>query len=114
MRLRSLLLRWLLVPTLAVWALGFAVGYTRSLAQANEAYDRTLLGSALVIGERLTLVEGDVVADLPQAALEMLRTDAQFVTGIGTALLESQCPSSQSWAWRRANVFHPRKPHDIV
>jgi len=77
MRLRSLLLRWLLVPTLAVWALGFAVGYTRSLAQANEAYDRTLLGSALVIGERLTLVDGDVVADLPQAALEMLRTDAQ-------------------------------------
>jgi two-component system sensor histidine kinase TctE len=77
MRLRSLLLRWLLVPTLAVWALGFAVGYTRSLAQANEAYDRTLLGSALVIGERLALVDGDVVADLPQAALEMLRTDAQ-------------------------------------
>lgn len=77
MRLRSLLLRWLLVPTLAVWALGFVVGYTRSLAQANEAYDRTLLGSALVIGERLMLVDGDVVADLPQAALEMLRTDAQ-------------------------------------
>jgi two-component system, OmpR family, sensor histidine kinase TctE len=77
MRLRSLLLRWLLVPTLAVWALGFALGYTRSLAQANEAYDRTLLGSALVIGERLTLADGVVVVELPQAALEMLRTDAQ-------------------------------------
>ena len=42
MRLRSLLLRWLLVPTLALWGLGFAVGYARSLQQANEAYDRTL------------------------------------------------------------------------
>ena len=77
MRLRSLLLRWLLVPTLALWALGFAAGYARSLAQAHEAHDRTLLGSALVIAERLTVSDGEVVADLPHAALEMLRTDAQ-------------------------------------
>jgi len=77
MRLRNLLLRWLLVPTLALWLVSFVLGYSRSLAQANEAYDRTLLGSALVIGERLTSVDGAVVADLPQAALEMLRTDAQ-------------------------------------
>lgn len=77
MRLRSLLLRWLLVPTLALWALGFAAGYARSLAQAHEAHDRTLLGSALVIAERLTISDGEVVADLPRAALEMLRSDAQ-------------------------------------
>lgn len=76
-RLRSLLLRWLLVPTLALWALGFVAGYMRSLAQAHEAYDRTLLGSALVISERISFVDGEVVADLPFAALEMLRTDAQ-------------------------------------
>ena len=76
-RLRSLLLLWLLVPTLALWALGFVTSYSRSLAQANEAYDRTLLGSALVIAERIGAVDGDVVVDLPYAALEMLRTDAQ-------------------------------------
>ena len=76
-RLRSLLLAWLLLPTLLLWALGFAVGYMRSLEQAHEAYDRTLLGSALVISEGLGLTDGDVVADLPYAALEMLRTDAQ-------------------------------------
>ena len=76
-RLRSLLLGWLLLPTLVLWALGFVVGYMRSLAQAHEAYDRTLLGSALVISERLNLADGEVVADLPYAALEMLRTDAQ-------------------------------------
>lgn len=76
-RLRDLLLRWLLIPTLALWLLAATVGYLRSLALAHEAYDRTLLGSALVIGERLSVQDGQVVADLPYAALEMLRTDAQ-------------------------------------
>ena len=77
MRLRSLLLGWLLIPSLALWALGSVASYTRSMQQAHEAYDRTLLGSALVISERIELVDGDLVADLPYAALEMLRTDAQ-------------------------------------
>lgn len=76
-RLRDLLLRWLLIPTLALWVAGFAVSYLRSLEQAHEAYDRTLLGSALVVSESLAVVDGEVVADLPHAALEMLRTDAQ-------------------------------------
>ncbi|HSW04906.1 sensor histidine kinase [Aquabacterium sp.] len=77
MRLRNLLLRWLLIPTLLLWAAGFALSYLRSLAQAHEAYDRTLLGSALVVSENLAVADGEVVADLPYAALEMLRTDAQ-------------------------------------
>jgi two-component system sensor histidine kinase TctE len=77
LRLRSLLLRWLLIPSLLLWAGGFALGYWRSLAQAHEAFDRTLLGSALVLGEHLLIAGGEVVADLPHAALEMLRTDAQ-------------------------------------
>lgn len=76
-RLRDLLLRWLLIPTLGLWLLAATTGYLRSLALAHEAYDRTLLGSALVIGERLSVQDGQVVADLPYAALEMLRTDAQ-------------------------------------
>jgi two-component system sensor histidine kinase TctE len=76
-RLRSLLLRWVLIPTLTLWAIGFMVGYMRSLSQAHEGYDRALLGSALVIGERLTFTEGEVVAELPQAALEMLGNEAQ-------------------------------------
>lgn len=75
-RLRSLLLRWLLIPTLGLWILAATFGYLRSLAQAHEAYDRTLLGSALMIGETLGVEDGQVVADLPHAALEMLRTDA--------------------------------------
>jgi len=75
-RLRSLLLRWVLLPTLVLWAAGFVVGYLHSLAQAHEAYDRSLLGSALVLGESLRLADAEVVAELPYAALEMLRTDA--------------------------------------
>lgn len=74
--LRSLLLRWLLPPTMVLWALAFTVGYLHSLAQAHEAYDRTLLGSALVLGETLRASDGLVVAQVPFAAFEMLRTDA--------------------------------------
>jgi two-component system sensor histidine kinase TctE len=77
LRLRSLLLRWLLVPTLLLWVAAVAVGYLHSLGQANEAYDRALLGSALVMAESLHLAGGEVVVELPEAALEMLRTDAQ-------------------------------------
>lgn len=76
-RLRSLLLRWLLIPTLLLWAAGFAFDYLHSLSQAHEAYDRTLLGSALVVAETLRLADGEIVAELPLGALEMLRTDAQ-------------------------------------
>lgn len=77
MRLRDTLLRWLLWPSLALWTAGFAIAHLRSLEQAHDAYDRTLLGAALVIAEGLQMADGAVVAKLPYAALEMLRTDAQ-------------------------------------
>lgn len=76
MRLRSLLLAWLLIPSLLLWGLAFGFGWLHNLGLAHEAYDRTLLGSALVLGERLQVQDGQVVADVPPAALEMLRTDA--------------------------------------
>jgi len=77
MRLRDHLLRWLLLPLAVLWAIGFRVGYVRSLAQAHEAYDRTLLGSALSIAERSTVRDGALSVDVPSAALEMLETRAQ-------------------------------------
>ncbi len=76
MRLRNLLLGWLLLPSLALWGLGFGLSYLHELALSHAAFDRTLLGSAQVIGERLQIEGGHVVVDLPPAALEMLRTDA--------------------------------------
>ncbi|KQP14026.1 sensor histidine kinase [Pseudorhodoferax sp. Leaf267] len=77
MRLRNHLLRWLLLPLALVWAIGFHLDYARSIAQANEAYDRTLAGSALAIAERVMVRDGAFSVDLPYAALEMLETRAQ-------------------------------------
>ena len=76
LRLRDLLLRWLLVPTLLLWAGAFVYGYLHSLDQAHVAFDRTLLGSAMVLAESVRLSDEQVVAEVPVAALEMLRTDA--------------------------------------
>lgn len=77
MRLRSLLLRWLLLPLALLWAAGVRLHYVRSVERVNEAYDRTLLGAALAIAERATTRDGALVVDLPYAALEMLDTPAQ-------------------------------------
>lgn len=77
MRLRSHLLRWLLAPLCLLWAVGVCIHYARSLAQANEAYDRTLLGSALAIAEQVAVQDGRLRADVPASALEMLESRAQ-------------------------------------
>ncbi len=76
-RLRDVLVGWLLVPTVLLGGLSFWYGQTRNLALANEAYDRTLLGSALVIAESLRVSDELIVADFQPSALEMLRTAAQ-------------------------------------
>ena len=77
MRLRDHLLRWLLIPLVLLWAVGFRISYLRSLGQANDAYDRTLLGSALSIAERSSIRDGALSVDVPYAALEMLETRSQ-------------------------------------
>ncbi len=77
MRLRDHLLRWLLIPLLLLWAVGFRISWLRSLEQANQAYDRTLLGSALSIAERSSVRDGRLVVDVPYSALEMLETRSQ-------------------------------------
>lgn len=77
MRLRSHLLRWLLLPLIVLWAIGFRVHYARTLALANEAYDRTLLGSALAMAEQVSVQDGKLSVDVPDAALEMLESRAQ-------------------------------------
>ena len=41
------MLGWVLWPTLLLSAIAIPVGHQRGLANANEAYDRTLLGSAM-------------------------------------------------------------------
>ena len=76
-RLRSHLLLWLLVPLLVLWAIAFRHQVLRSQAQSDEAHDRVLLGSAMVIAERLSVVDGRLTADIPAVALDMLEAAAQ-------------------------------------
>ena len=76
-RLGTHLLLWLLVPMLALSALAVVVHGLRSEVQADDAYDRALLGSALVMAERVTVHNGQVVADIPQSALQMLESRTQ-------------------------------------
>ncbi|MGO4813886.1 sensor histidine kinase N-terminal domain-containing protein [Cupriavidus sp. 2MCAB6] len=76
-RLRNHLLRWLLIPLSVVWIVGFRINYVRTLEQANQAYDRTLLGSALAMAERVSVQSGELTVDVPYAALEMLETRSQ-------------------------------------
>lgn len=76
-RLRSHLLRWLLIPLFVLLAIGFHVTYQRSLEQVHRAFDRTLLGSALSMAESVVVRHGTLTVDMPYAALEMLDTPEQ-------------------------------------
>ena len=76
--MRSLLLAWLLIPSLPLWGLAFGFGWLHNLGLVHEAYDRTLLGSALVLGLRVRLAAGLallMVINFHIAADVMLRYD---------------------------------------
>lgn len=68
---------WLLLPMLALSAVAVVVHQLRSEARTDEAHDRALLGSALVMAEHVSVRDGQVVADIPQSALDMLESQAQ-------------------------------------
>lgn len=75
--LRRQLTFWLLAPMLALWAINAWVTYQTAFEAANRVHDRTLLGSALAIAERITVVDDTVIVDLPYSALEMLESNIQ-------------------------------------
>jgi two-component system sensor histidine kinase TctE len=73
--LRGQLLRWLLIP-LGVLVLIDAVSvYQNALDAADLAYDRSLLASTRALAERVSIVDGKVVADVPYVALDSFETD---------------------------------------
>jgi two-component system sensor histidine kinase TctE len=76
-RLSTHLLLWLLLPMLALSGLAVVVHGLRSEVETDEAYDRALLGSALVMAEHVTVRDGRVAADIPQSALKMLESRTQ-------------------------------------
>lgn len=79
--LRARLLVGIMVPALTLIALDGISVYSTALAAANNAYDRTLLASAKVIGEQLDVEGYDAHARLratvPYSALEAFEVDAR-------------------------------------
>ncbi|ALK98288.1 histidine kinase [Massilia sp. WF1] len=73
--LRSQLLRWLIVPLVALVALNAVSLYRDALEAADLAYDRSLLSSARALAERVSVQGGKVVADVPYVALDSFETD---------------------------------------
>ena len=75
--LRGQLTQWLLAPLLLLWAINAWVVYQTAAETANGAHDRTLQGSLLAISERVSVVDKEIVVDLPYSALEMLESHTQ-------------------------------------
>ncbi len=73
--LRGQLLRWLLIPLLALVALDAVSVYHNALEAADQAYDRSLLASTRALAERVEIVDGRVSADVPYVALDSFETD---------------------------------------
>ena len=75
--LRRRLVVWLLTPLFVIFAAMLAESYSSVGRSADKAYDRSLLGSALAIAERVVAIDGQLEVDLPYVALEMLTSTAQ-------------------------------------
>lgn len=85
--LRGQLLRWLLIPLAVLVAINAVSVYRNALDAADLAYDRSLLASTRALAERVSIVNGRVVADVPYVALDSFETDTMGrlyykVTGI--------------------------------
>ena len=73
--LRGQFLRWLLIPLLLLVALNAYSVYRNALDAADLAYDRSLLASARALSERVSIVDGKLVANVPYVALDSFETD---------------------------------------
>ncbi|SFU77375.1 sensor histidine kinase [Pseudoduganella namucuonensis] len=73
--LRRQLLVWLLVPLILLMAVNAVSVYRNALDAADMAYDRSLLASTRALAERVSIVDGKVVANVPYVALDSFETD---------------------------------------
>ena len=73
--LRQQLLRWLILPLVALVALNAVSLYGDALEAADVAYDRSLLSSTRALAERVSVKDGKVVANVPYVALDSFETD---------------------------------------
>jgi len=75
--LRRQLLAWLLLPLIALLAVNAYFSNRAAVATANQSFDRLLLASAEAIAEDVSVKDGELVVDLPYAALELLESNLQ-------------------------------------
>ncbi len=73
--LRGQFLRWLLIPLMVLVAVNAFSVYRNALDAADLAYDRSLLSTARALAERVSIVEGKVVVNVPYVALDSFETD---------------------------------------
>ncbi len=71
------LLRWLLIPLLLLLLVNAWSSNRAAVATANLAFDRLLMASAEAIAEDIEVRNGDIVVDLPYAALQLLESNMQ-------------------------------------
>jgi two-component system sensor histidine kinase TctE len=75
--LRAQLLRWLLIP-LGIVGIVYAMITQMTVEQTiTTTYDRSLYAAALAISEHVAFSDGEIIADLPPVALELLDTPDQ-------------------------------------
>jgi two-component system, OmpR family, sensor histidine kinase TctE len=92
--LRRQLLIWVSIPLGVLWAVSAYMDYDIAKRYVTVAYDRGLLESALDIGRQVRVQRGRIYVDLPEVAIQMLRTreggqlyymvtgpDQEFITG---------------------------------
>lgn len=75
--LRVQLLRWLLAPLLVLLLFNAWFSNRAAVATANLAFDRLLTASAEAIAEDVEVKDGEIVVDLPYAALQLLESNIQ-------------------------------------
>ncbi len=73
--LRNQLLLWLLALLIPVLIIGAAISYFRANNFSNLAYDRSLFRTALALSDQVEVVQGKVMVDMPQKAIDLLEYD---------------------------------------
>ena len=107
--LRRQVLAWVSIPLGILWIVSAYIDYDIAKRYVNVAYDRALLESALDIGRQVRVLRGRIYVDLPEVAIQMLRTretgqlyymvigpDREFVTGEPDIKPAPPSPSGQA------------------
>jgi len=107
--LRRQVLAWVSIPLGILWLVSAYSDYDIAKRFVNVAYDRALLESALDIGRQVRVLRGRVYVDLPEVAVQMLRSresgqfyylvtgpDSEYITGEPDLKPSQTTPSGQA------------------